>query len=106
MTPTNLKYGKKDGITGIRKHRFAKMPLREPKMTAFEIDDMLQRIANRRIDPLHYFPANYVPAVTVYFKEEMIGGKSRLKTRSTVTLKLILTLKNGSALFPKILTAK
>jgi len=73
MTPTKLKYGIKDGITGIRKHRFAKMPLREPKMTQFEIDDMLQRIANRRIDPLHYFPADYVPAVTVYFKEEMIG---------------------------------
>ena len=73
MKPKQLKYGIKDGITGIRKHRFAKMPLREPKMTAFEIDDMLQRIANRRIDPLHYFPADYVPAVTVYFKEEMIG---------------------------------
>lgn len=73
LMTTKLKYGIKDGITGIRKHRFAKMPLRESKMTQFEIDDMLQRIANRRIDPLHYFPANYVPAVTVYFKEDMIG---------------------------------
>lgn len=66
---TNLKYGKKDGITGIRKHRVAKTPLHEPKMTAFEIDDMLQRIANRRIDPLYYFQSAYVAGR----ESEMIG---------------------------------
>jgi len=71
MKPKQLKYGIKDGITGAKKG--VKIWKEEPKMTAFEIDDMLQRIANRRIDPLHYFPADYVPAVTVYFKEEMIG---------------------------------
>ncbi len=50
---TNLKYGKKDGITGIASGKYGIKHPKESRMTGIEIDMMLQRIALRRKDPLH-----------------------------------------------------
>lgn len=66
---TNLKYGKKDGITGIKKGKYAKMPKSCYNPSEREIDEMLQRIELRRKDPLHYFQSAYVAGREM----EMIG---------------------------------
>jgi hypothetical protein len=52
---TKLKYGKKDGITGIKKGRYANMPESYYNPSEREIDEMLHRIELRRKDPLHFF---------------------------------------------------
>lgn len=66
---TNLKYGKKDGITGIAHGKYGIKHPKESRMTGIEIDMMLQRIALRRKDPLHYFQSAYVAGR----ESEMIG---------------------------------
>lgn len=40
---TNLKYGKKDGITGIASGKYGIKHPKESRMTGIEIDMMLQR---------------------------------------------------------------
>ena len=58
---TKLKYGKKDGITGIKKGKYANMPESHYNPSELEIDEMLHRIELRRKDPLlHYFQSAYV----------------------------------------------
>lgn len=66
---TNLKYGKKDGITGIASGKYGIKHPKESRMTGIEIDMMLQRIALRRKDPLPYFQSAYVAGR----ESEMIG---------------------------------
>lgn len=66
---TNLKYGRKDGITGIKKGKYANMPESYYNPSEREIDAMLQRIALRRKDPMHFFTGDYVAGR----KMEMIG---------------------------------
>lgn len=66
---TNLKYGKKDGITGIASGKYGIKHPKESRMTGIEIDMMLQRIALHRKDPLHYFQSAYVAGR----ESEMIG---------------------------------
>lgn len=66
---TKLKYGKKDGITGIASGKYGIKHPKESRMTGIEIDMMLQRIALRRKDPLHYFQSAYVAGR----ESEMIG---------------------------------
>lgn len=66
---TNLKYGKKDGTTGIASGKYGIKHPKESRMTGIEIDMMLQRIALRRKDPLHYFQSAYVAGR----ESEMIG---------------------------------
>lgn len=45
---TQLKYGKKDGITGIRTGRHGNIPVKRSAMTTADIDSMLARIEYRR----------------------------------------------------------
>lgn len=66
---TKLKYGKKDGITGIASGKYGIKHPKESQMTESEIDMMLQRIALRRKDTLHYFQSAYVAGREM----EMIG---------------------------------
>ncbi len=91
MKPKQLKYGRKDGITG-RNRRGELIQRPESKMTATELEEMLKRINFRRgvfaeyadaesIDTrllnMEYVPEylpNYKPVFTHEFREsEMIG---------------------------------